>query len=213
MAAVVLALGIGANNAVFTLVNAVLLRSLPFPESEQIMMVLTRDSRGRDLRRLGARLRRLAGVGAHLLAPVVRLQRRVQRRRRGPRAGELPRQLRVGELLQDARDLADSSGGTSRPRRTSPAPQPVVLISAQRLEAALRQRPGVIGRTIRLNAVNATIIGVMPEGMRFPNDADIWMPCGAMPRGHHSAPRQARGYFAIGRLRRRRHHRAGAGPS
>src|SRR4030095_8792664 len=48
MAAVVLALGIGANNAVFTLVNAVLLRGLPFPESEQIMMVLTRDSRGRD---------------------------------------------------------------------------------------------------------------------------------------------------------------------
>ena len=48
MAAVVLALGIGANNAVFTLVNAVLLRGLPFPKSEQIMMVMTRDSRGRD---------------------------------------------------------------------------------------------------------------------------------------------------------------------
>ena len=48
MAAVVLALGIGANNAVFTLVNAVLLRGLPFTKSEQIMMVLTRDSRGRD---------------------------------------------------------------------------------------------------------------------------------------------------------------------
>src|SRR4029453_17398475 len=48
MAAVVLALGIGANNAVFTLVNAVLLRGLPFSNSEQIMMVMTRDSRGRD---------------------------------------------------------------------------------------------------------------------------------------------------------------------
>src|SRR5512138_1109827 len=48
MAAVVLALGIGANNAVFTLVNAVLLRGLPFPNADQIMLVLTRDSRGRD---------------------------------------------------------------------------------------------------------------------------------------------------------------------
>jgi hypothetical protein len=46
-AAIVLALGIGANNAVFTLVNAVLLRSLPFEQSQQIMMVLTRDARGR----------------------------------------------------------------------------------------------------------------------------------------------------------------------
>ena len=48
MAAVVLALGIGANNAVFTIVNAVLLRSLPFEKSDQLMMVLSRDSRGRD---------------------------------------------------------------------------------------------------------------------------------------------------------------------
>ena len=48
LAAFVLALGIGANNTVFTLVNAVLLRSLPFEKPEQIMMVLTRDTRGRD---------------------------------------------------------------------------------------------------------------------------------------------------------------------
>src|SRR5689334_2951344 len=49
MAAFVLALGIGANNAVFTLVNAVLIRSLPFSNPDQITMMLTRDARGRDL--------------------------------------------------------------------------------------------------------------------------------------------------------------------
>jgi putative ABC transport system permease protein len=48
MAALVLALGIGANNAVFTLVNAVLLRGLPFQNSNQIVMVTTRDTRGRN---------------------------------------------------------------------------------------------------------------------------------------------------------------------
>src|SRR5918995_3382215 len=49
MAIVVLALGIGANNAVFTIVNAVLLRNLPVPKAEQIMFVGTRDTQGRNL--------------------------------------------------------------------------------------------------------------------------------------------------------------------
>src|ERR1043166_7692272 len=47
MAIVVLALGIGANNAVFTIVNAVLIRSLPLPQPDQIMFVSTRDAEGR----------------------------------------------------------------------------------------------------------------------------------------------------------------------
>ena len=47
MAIVVLALGIGANNAVFTIVNGVLLRNLPVPEPEEIMFLGTRDTQGR----------------------------------------------------------------------------------------------------------------------------------------------------------------------
>src|SRR4026209_1153463 len=48
MAVVVLALGIGANNAVFTIVNGVLLRNLPVPEPEEIMFLGTRDTQGRN---------------------------------------------------------------------------------------------------------------------------------------------------------------------
>ena len=58
----------------------------------------------------------------------------------------------------------------------------------------------VIGRTVRTNGTTATIIGVMPDGLRFPNNADIWMPTGSLSPAIVQAPRQARGYFAIGRL-------------
>ena len=111
MAAVVLALGIGANNAVFTLVNAVLLRGLPFPKSEQIMMVMTRDSRGRDSGVSVLDFNDWQASARTFSQPLVRLQRLVQRRRRGPRGGELPRQLRLGELQPDARDLATARAG------------------------------------------------------------------------------------------------------
>jgi putative ABC transport system permease protein len=49
VAVVVLALGIGANNAVFTIVNAILLRNLPVPKPEQVMFLGTQDTQGRTL--------------------------------------------------------------------------------------------------------------------------------------------------------------------
>src|SRR5262245_34179106 len=48
MAVAVLALGIGANNAVFTIVNAVLIRNLPLPKPEQVMFLGTRDTQARN---------------------------------------------------------------------------------------------------------------------------------------------------------------------
>ena len=119
MAAVVLALGIGANNAVFTLVNAVLLRGLPFPKSEQIMMVMTRDSRGRETA-CRCSISTTGRKRRALLAAVLRVQRLVQRRRRGPRPRRTTSAATFGELQPDARHVA-SPGGTSRPRKISPA--------------------------------------------------------------------------------------------
>jgi predicted permease len=87
------------------------------------------------------------------------------------------------------------------PEEDRPGSDPVVLISANAWKQRYGSDPGVIGRPIRLNAVNPTIIGVMPEGMRFPNDQDIWMPYGAMPPAITSASRQVRGYQVLGRLR------------
>jgi len=200
MAALVLALGIGANNAVFTIVNAVLLRSLPFPDSEQIMMVLTRDARGRDngvsvadfndwqksvhtFSNLSFAFNGSFNVGEEGRIPEQYFGSYV--------SSNFNKMLGVSPLL--GRDFA--------PEEDQLGAQPVVLISSNVWKQRYGSDSGVIGRTIRLNSIGATIIGVMPESMKFPNDGDVWMPYGTLPAAITSAPRQARGYMAIGRLR------------
>jgi len=200
MAAVVLALGIGANNAVFTLVNAVLLRGLPFPKSEQIMMVLTRDSRGRDNGVSVAdfddwqKSARTFSALSFVFSGSFNVGEE----------GRIPENYfgsYVSANFNRMVGMAPMLGRDFTPEEDQLGAQPVVLISSNVFKQRYGSDPKVIGRTIRLNSVNATIIGVMPEAMRFPNDGDVWMPYGTLPTPITSAPRQARGYTAMGRLR------------
>jgi putative ABC transport system permease protein len=200
MAAVVLALGIGANNAVFTLVNAVLLRGLPFPNSERIMMVITRDSRGRD-----------AGVSVldfNDWQTSVRAFSHLSFVFNGSfnvgEEGRIPENYFGSYVSANFNKMVGVSpvlGRDFTAEEDRPGAQPVVLISSNVFKQRYGSDPSAIGRSIRLNSVNAQIIGVMPEIMRFPNDADVWMPYGTLPSAIVQAPRQARGYVAIGRLR------------
>jgi len=200
MAAIVLALGIGANNAVFTLVNAVLLRGLPFPKSEQIMLVLTRDSRGRD-----------SGVSvadfndwqrsAHTFSQLSFI---FSGSFSVGEEGRIPENYfgsYVSANFNKMVGIAPVLGRDFAPEEDQLGAQPVVLISSNVFKQRYGSDPSVIGRSIRLNSLNATIIGVMPEAMRFPNDGDVWMPFGTLPTAITSAPRQTRGYQAFGRLR------------
>jgi predicted permease len=199
MAAVVLALGIGANNAVFTIVNAILLRSLPFPKSEQLMFVATRDSRGRDS---GVSLRDFedwrssARTFSHLTFVFsgsfnVGEEGRVAEQYSGSY---------VSANLFRMLNATPQAGRDFTPEEDKPGSQPAVMISSNMWTQRYGRDPATIGRTIRLNNVTATIVGVMAEGLRFPNNDDIWMPAGSLPPAILQSPRQSRGYFAIGRL-------------
>ena len=199
MAIVVLALGLAANNTVFTIVNAILLRNLPLPNPNQIMWVGTRDVQGRDLgvslrdfEDWRASTRTLSGmtfmfngsfnVGSEGLIPDA-----------VPGAyasANLFKMLRVSPVM--GRDFSA--------QEDTPGAGLVVLVS----DSLWRQRYGgdlaVVGKTIRIGDAPGTIIGVMPPGMNFPFNADIWIPAGAMPAAIQNQPREARGYFAVGRL-------------
>jgi putative ABC transport system permease protein len=199
MAVVVLALGIGANNAVFTIVNAVLIRSLPLPKPEQIVFVGTRDNQGRDLgislrdfedwqrstRTLSAMSFVFSGsfnVGNEGLTP------------------DLVPGCYVSANFFKMLGVPPARGRDFTPAEDTAGSALVVMIS----DTLWRHRYGgdasILGRTIRIGDVPGTIVGIMPEDMHFPFNADLWIPVGAMSPALLQQPRQARGYFAVGRL-------------
>ena len=97
VAVLALALGIGVNATVFTFVNAVLIRGLPFDDPDRIMSIGARDATRPRSRRVVPRLPGLAGGDAQLLG-ARRVQRRDdERQRRRADAGTVQRPVHLGE--------------------------------------------------------------------------------------------------------------------
>jgi len=199
MAVVVLALGIGANNAVFTIVNGVLLRNLPVPEPKEIMFLGTRDTQGRnqgvslrDFEDWRAATRTFAGI-SFLFNGAFNVGNE----------GLTPDQVPGGYVspnLFRMLGVAPARGRDFSPAEETPGTPIVVLISHTLWRQRYGGDPDIVGKPIRIIDQNGTIIGVMPEGMHFPFNANIWLPTGCMPPAITGQPRQARGYFAVGRL-------------
>ena len=199
MAIVVLALGIGANNAVFTIVNAVVLRNLPVPKPEQIMFLGTRDTQGRtigvslrDFEDWRAATRTFSGM-SFLFNGAFNVGNE------GLTPDQVPGAYVSANLFRML-GVAPALGRDFTPAEDTPGTPVIVLISNTLWRQRYGADPDIVGRDIRIIDRNGTIIGVMPEGMHFPFNANIWLPAGAMPPAILGQPRQARGYFAVGRL-------------
>ena len=114
VAAVALALGIGVNATVFTFVNAVLIRGLPFDDPDRIMSIGTRDARGRDrgLSYLEFQDWRTGQPQLHRHGGVQRTDD--ERERRGTGAGTFRRPVHLGECVR-----VDRREARARPRFSS----------------------------------------------------------------------------------------------
>jgi putative ABC transport system permease protein len=198
-AAMALALGIGMNATVFTLVNALLLRSLPFADPERVMYVGERDTKtGRtfmvswpDLQDWRESQKSFAGLGAWSAATMnVSDEGQPPDRYSGAYFSANVFGL-FGERPIQGRDFL--------PGDDAPGAAPVVILGERLWRGRYGADPAAVGRATRINDVPATVVGVMPERMQFP-DADLWMPLSHMP-GLASRKRDDRfGIQAFGRL-------------
>ncbi len=200
-AVITLALGIGANTALFAIVEAALLRPLPFERADDLVVLRHRDLRTGltkpdvalgdflDLRARQRSLESLAGFGGFQSTYLESGEAvRVQGASATPDALRALRvQPALGRLLQNG----DSREGAA----------PVAMVSHQFWRTQLGSDPQAVARSIQLGPTRTMVVGVLPPGFRFPGVAttELIVPQ-ALPA---AAPAQRRSgwVYAIGRLR------------
>ncbi|HEY4247098.1 MAG TPA: ABC transporter permease [Lacunisphaera sp.] len=172
-----LALGIGINTTVFTLVNAVLFKPVPVPGGERIVTVanykLTKpDERSGvswpDYLEFKAQNQSFEGLEA-----VERSQGVITEPGNPPERFNF---ARVTSALYTLLRTPPILGRGFSPTDGQPGAETVVLLGHGVWKNRYAAASTVVGRTIRVNGKPATIIGVMPEGFKFPNNEDFWMP-------------------------------------
>ena len=175
-AVVALALGIGVNATVFTLVNAVLIRGLPFEDSGNLYVLGTRrateapDRSGsvsyQELQDWRAQARAFVDMAGFTQASMnISDDIQMPEQQRGARVTtSLFRLLGQQPLL--GRDFGPDDG-----KKDSPL---VVILGQTVWKNRYQSNPEVLGRPIRINGEPAVIIGVMPPGIKFPTNAELW---------------------------------------
>jgi putative ABC transport system permease protein len=168
VATLALALGIGANTAIFSVVNAVLLRPLPYPHPEQLMMLWgVRDDRNHlnasypDFADFRDQAQTLESVAAYQGAGVLLT------------GGDEPERLAGAIVSADMFPLLGVSPALGRAftrEEDKPGAPRVVVIGHNLWQRRFSLDPEIIGREITLSARPYTVIGVMPEGFKFPAD-------------------------------------------
>ena len=199
IAVVTLALGIGANTAIFSTVNALLLKPLPFPELGRVVAVWDKNpSRGvphnevtfanyLDLKNQNQTFEQLALYGwwsPNLtgVEPPERLQ------------GFL-----VTANLFDAIGVKPIMGRNFTAEENQPGKDAVAIITYGLWQRRFGADPEILNKTITVNTVARKVVGVMPENFNFPYGAEMYAPIAMTPelmksRGSHS-------YYIIGRLK------------
>jgi len=174
VAALALGLGIGVNNTVFTFVNAVLIRGLPFKNPDQILHVNGRNTTDGgtmpishpDFIDIRAQAKSFSGLAAYQgMTMNVSDAGHTPERAQGVRVSANAFSL-LGErpiLGRDFRDGEDLKGA-----------EPVAILGYGLWKTRYGSDPAVIGRAIKINEVSHTVVGVMADGNRFPNNADLW---------------------------------------
>ena len=198
VAVLTLALGIGANTAIFSVINAVLLKPLPFKDPDRLVQLWETESAPGNFPLTGPDYLDWQEQNQTLESSALYTY---QRAFNASGAGEaqpvaaLSTQANFFTVL----GVAPAMGRTFAPGEDQEGKNHVVVISNGCWKKFFAGRPDVIGRTIELNSQAHTVIGVMPDWFNFPARNEIWTPLnmdkkdlGA--RGSHS-------YRAIARVK------------
>src|SRR5262245_16209499 len=200
IAVVTLSLGIGANTAIFSVVNAVLLRPLPYEESERLVFL---SERSQQLEGMSISWPNYADWRArNNVFEKIGVYNSSSYNLTG--SGE-PERLQAGQVSADlfaALRVNTALGRVLTYEEDKPGAAPVVVLGHALWQRRFVGDPNIVNRTIKLNDRDYTVIGVMPADYQFPSGLDIWVPAGQLSgstnwqsRGNHP------GLYGVARLK------------
>ncbi len=171
-----LALGIGLNTMVFTLIYAALLKPVPVPGGERLVAIrnrnLTQTDSGMRVSYPDFRDYRTNASSFESLEAASQESAAVSEQGNPPQNFSMDRvSSGIFEMLHTPPIL----GRGFVPADEKPGAPPVLLLGYGAWKDRYSSSPTVIGRVVRVNTKPATIIGVMPEGFKFPENQDMWM--------------------------------------
>jgi putative ABC transport system permease protein len=198
VAVVTLALGIGANTAIFSVVNAVLLRPLPYPESDRLLFVSERDQ---QLRRLAiAWPNYLDWRAQNGVFESIGVYNRDSYNLTG--SGD-PQQVLAGQVSADfftTLKVNPLIGRVFTREEDQPGAAAVVVLSNALWQRVFGGDTNILNRAITLNNRSYSVLGVMPVDFQFPTRAEIWVSAGQLSSGWQHRNNHP-GLYAVARLK------------
>jgi len=198
-----MALGIGANAAIFSVLDAVLLRPLPYPEPQRLIKVWSRFTgigmandqnwvsppEFRDYQQLNQSFSDWAAIEPGTLNLGVK--------------GSPVRVVgaAVSPSLFGMLDARPMLGRAFLPEEAQPGREKEVILSYGLWRRVLNGNPGVVGGTLDIDGEPMTVIGVMPEGFSYPADTEIWGPLAFSPDDLSENSRGGHGLEVLGRIK------------
>jgi predicted permease len=200
VAVLTLGLGIGANTSVFSIVNGVLLRPLPYPEPQELVMV-TSAFPGLDFAQfwvsppeyleLQERARSFSSIGAFRQGQV------------NVGGGDRPERVTsatASASLFEALGVTPSQGRPYNAQEDLPGADPVVVISHELWQRAFGGDASLVGRTILVSGVSRTVVGIMPPGFDLHEAGiELWLPLAIDP-ANRTQQRSSHYLYLVGRL-------------
>lgn len=194
-----LALGIGANTAIFSVVNALLVRPLPVDEVDRV--VFTLDMRTADdpfeasildanAFRNHGRLFTDIGLGLYQAFSL--------------RGVDKPERLSGAAITHDyltTLRISPILGRSFLPEDDRAGAAPVALVSESLWQSRFAGDPNILGRTLAMDNRNVTVVGVLPKGFDLPLSTQVWVPLALNMETLPIKEQAAHRYFLVGRLR------------
>jgi predicted permease len=188
VAVLTLALGIGANTAIFSVVNSVLLKRLPFPDSQKI--VVLSGNAGAFLGRLanpGKLPKKLTTADAERLSDPARWEQHVQSFESAAAyqpgnvnltdTGE-PESVPAAQVSPDFFRVLGVEPALGRDFHSAAQGAGGLLLSWNLWQGRYHADPNIVGKLVTINGHGVAVLGIMPKAFHFPGQTEIWVPAG-----------------------------------